>query len=186
MIFDWHDFSESTNRLDLLHQLKAANDLFKCTVFAVPALGKKEFWESVPRFIELAVHGWRHPDPMECATWSRERMERLLDEPVVNRHFVRGFCAPGWQINEDIFDVLNERGWWVADQHYEDDRRPSGLRTYFHEDDPADRWHGHTHNVCGNGIEETFDEVLARVREATEFFFVSEVVEPWVPRSSRS
>ena len=100
-------------------------------------------------------------------------MRRLLDEPVVRDCFTRGFKAPGWQISDACYDVLLERGWWVADQHLEDQRRPAGLRTYFYEDG---NWHGHVQNVCGNGLEERWGEVVERVRATTCFRFASEAL----------
>jgi hypothetical protein len=99
-------------------------------------------------------------------------MRQLLDEPVVRKHFVNGFKAPGWQISDACYHVLKERGWWVADQHLEDQRRPAGLRTYFYED--GDRWHGHIQDVCGNGLQERWGELVDRVKCATEFRFASE------------
>jgi hypothetical protein len=145
-------------------------------LFAVPGLGSDEFWESVPDWCELAVHGWVHPDPYECAEWSYDRMMTLLDEPIL-WWFTRGFKAPGWQISDGCYEALLERGWWVADQPYNDDRRPSGLRV--HRLGDGDHWHGHIQNVCGNGLEETWDELVGRVREAESFELISEVVEPW-------
>jgi hypothetical protein len=99
-------------------------------------------------------------------------MRQLLDEPVVRKHFVNGFKAPGWQISDACYHVLKERKWWVADQHLEDQRRPQGLPTYFYED--GDRWHGHIQNVCGNGLQERWGELVDRVKGATEFRFASE------------
>lgn len=171
LTFDFDDYHEHNHRLDLLHKLKEINPGFRCTVFAVPGLGSDEFWNMTPDWIELAVHGWLHPDPYECATWNAPRMRRLMDEPVVMRYFVRGFKAPGWQISDDCYRVLEERGWWVADQHLEDHRRPPGLRTYLYEDGG---WHGHIQNVCGNGLQETWGELCGRVRNAGSFEFASE------------
>lgn len=173
MVFDWDDFDETNHKLDLLQELKDLNPLFRCTVFAVPGRGSDAFWESVPRWIELAVHGWEHPDAFECLHWTRERMERLLAEPVVRRHFVNGFKAPGWQISDACYQVLLEHGWWVADQHLEDGRRPAGLRTYFYEDG---NWHGHIQNDCGNGLQETWTVVQGLVANTEEFRFCSEAV----------
>ncbi len=172
MTFDFDDFSEDNHQLSRLEELKELRPDFRCTVFAVPALGSDEFWRSVPRWIELAVHGWEHPDPYECASWDRDRIGLLMDTAVVRRHFVNGFKAPGWQISDDCYQVLLERGWWVADQHLEDGRRPDRLRTYFYEDGG---WHGHIQNVCGNGIEETWPQLKAAVMAADEFRFCSEV-----------
>jgi len=169
--FDFDDFHETNHRLGYLQALKRINPDFRCTVFAVPGRGTHSFWSSLPRWIELAVHGWKHPDSYECARWERERMEELLAEPVVRRHFVNGFKAPGWQISDACYQVLLERGWWVADQHLEDHRRPAGLRTYFYEDGG---WHGHVQDVCGNGIAETWDVLREAVSNATEFRFCSE------------
>lgn len=170
--FDFDDFHEHNHNLDLLVQLRAVNPLFRCTVFAVPGQGSDAFWSSVPRWIELAVHGWLHPDPHECAGWTYERMVELMEQPVVRRHFVNGFKAPGWQISDDCYRALEDRGWWVADQHLEDGRRPAGLRTYLYEDGG---WHGHIQDVCGNGIVETWERLCGAVRDETEFRFCSEV-----------
>lgn len=171
MTFDFDDFSENNHKLDRLQELKDLNPLFRCTVFAVPGLGSDRFWSAIPRWIELAVHGWKHPDPYECSAWSSGRMEALLDEPVVQKHFVNGFKAPGWQISDACYEVLLEREWWVADQHLEDARRPAGLRTYFYEDG---NWHGHVQDVCMNGIEETWPRLSEEVKHAAEFRFASE------------
>jgi hypothetical protein len=98
-------------------------------------------------------------------------MEALLDRPVVRQHFVNGFKAPGWQISDDCYRVLDERGWWVADQHLEDGRRPVGLRTYFYEDGG---WHGHIQDWGSNGIDETWDELREAVSNCDRFEFASE------------
>lgn len=173
MIIDLDDVWEDHDRLDLLRKLKDANPKFCCTLFAVPGRGSPSYWEQMPEWCELAVHGWLHHDSYECASWTRERMERLLDEPLVAEFFVTGFKAPGWQISDACYQVLLERGWWVADQHLEDARRPEGLRTYFYEDG-EDRWHGHIDwNGSGNDLAENFDTVLGRVKDASEFRFAS-------------
>lgn len=172
IVVDFDDLHEINHKLDRLHELKRINPLFRCTAFAVPGLGSDEFWASIPRWVELAVHGWTHPDAHECSGWDRARMERLLDEPVVRKHFVNGFKAPGWQISDDCYAVLLERGWWVADQHLEDGRRPVGLRTYLYED--GDNWHGHIQDWGSNGIDESWPDLVGRVTGESEFRFASE------------
>jgi hypothetical protein len=182
MIVDFDDFCEADNRLDLLHALRVTNPLFRCTLFAIPALGTDAFWESVPEWCELAAHGWEHPNPYEAADWSYdEAMDRLLAAPD---RFVEGFNAPGWQISTGTYQALTELKWWVADHWDNDDRRPDGILAHVISRaagagmDP-NHWHGHIGNVCGNGIQETFPELLRRVREATSFEMVSESVSPW-------
>jgi hypothetical protein len=173
-IFDFDDFHETNNRYDLLWRLKEINPEFRCTLFAVPALGSTDFWDGVPDWCELAVHGWLHPDPYECCNWEYERMADLID--VIDDEypwFVRGYKAPGWQISNGCYQALLDRDWWVADQHLEDARRPKGLRTYFYEDG-EDRWHGHIQDWGSNGMNETWGELSARVGAATSFQFASE------------
>jgi len=169
---DFDDFHEWNHRLDLLHELKAVNPLFRCTVFAVPGLGPDSFWESVPRWIELAVHGWVHPHPRECEHWTREEIEWVLDSEVVRKHFVNGWKSPGWQTSPAIYEVLLERGWWIADQHLADDRRPPGLRTYLWED--GGNWHGHVQDWGSNGMQETWPDLCVFVEGQHEFRFASE------------
>ena len=177
MVFDWDDFFEHNHKYELLLQLKSLRPDFRCTMFAVPGLGSLEFWSDVPDWIELAVHGWEHPDPYECAVWSHGRMEALLDEPIVQEFFVEGFKAPGWQISDDCYRVLQERGWWVADHWDNNARRPIGIDA--HVVGGPDHWHGHIQDVCGNGLAETFNEVAGMVRHADTFELVSEAVQPW-------
>lgn len=156
-------------------KLKEINPAFRVTLFSVPALGSHGFWKAHPDWVEIAWHGWLHPDPYECRDWTRERMEQYLNEPILQTSPCRLWKAPGWQINEDIYQVLLERGWAVADQHLEDHRRPAGLPVYFYEDSP-DRWHGHVQDWGSNGIRETWGELSGRVAAATEFSFASEAV----------
>lgn len=153
-----------------LEELKALNPKFKCTLFAVPGLGSEHFWNSHPDWVELAVHGYLHPTPLECAEWTKERMLQAIDfKPEA---FVNGWKSPGWQISDGTYEALLERGWWVADQPYNDERRPKGLKV--HRLGDGDHWHGHVQNDCGNGMEETWDQVVRLVEEADEFLFVSE------------
>jgi hypothetical protein len=177
MVFDFDDFHEGNHKYERLLQLKDLRPDFRCTMFAIPGLGSLDFWSDVPDWIELAVHGWEHPDPYECAVWSYGRMEQLLDEAVVQEFFVEGFKAPGWQISDDCYRVLLERGWWVADHPENNERRPIGIQS--HVWNGQDHWHGHIQDVCGNGIEETWDELVQTVKEAPSFEFMSEVVSAW-------
>jgi hypothetical protein len=173
MICDFEDHEPNNDAMPWMHRLKEINPAFKATLFAVPGLGSDEFWDSHPDWIELAVHGFMHPDPYECSEWSYERMEQAIGERP--SRFARGWKSPGWQSSDAVFECLDDYGWWIACQHLEDARRPSSLKTYFYEDGD-DRWHGHTHNVCGNGIEETWKELSERVASATDFRFASEAL----------
>lgn len=172
MTFDWDDAYPGHDGLSYLHSLKAIRPDFRCTLFAIPGLCTPEWCEGIPDWIELAVHGWDHHSVYECAAWSRDDLARCLDSEIVEAYFVEGFKAPGWQISDDCYQELLHRGWWVADQHLEDARRPSNLAVYFFEDG---NWHGHIQNVCGNGLEETWNHVVELVKSAPSFEFASEV-----------
>lgn len=175
MIADFDDFHESNHRLDLLERLHQSNTAFRCTLFAVPGLGSDGFWASVPDWCELAVHGWLHPHPREAEHWTYEEAMNVL--LAVPDGFVEGFKAPGWQISDGTYQALEELGFWVADQPYNDDRRPGGLRV--HRLGDGDHLHGHIQDIGTNGLSENWSETLARVTAAESFELISEVVQPW-------
>jgi hypothetical protein len=186
LLVDFDDFCEDENRLDLLHALRDSNPEFRCTLFAIPAKGSPEFWDSVPEWCELAMHGWAHPNSREAEGWTYEQAHDVLARKP--ERFVEGWKSPGWQSSPFVYEALMDRDWWIAD-HWENAER---LRPYqvtgfpdiklrAHVIQPTyretgDHWHGHIPNVCGNGIEETFDTLLARVRNADQFQVMSEVV----------
>ena len=177
MVCDWDDFHEHNHRYDLLLQLKEIRPDFRCTMFAIPALGSAEFWGDVPDWIELAIHGWAHGSVYECANWNYGRMETLLDNPICQEFFTNGFKAPGWQISDDCYRVLMERGYWVGDHPDNNERRPQGILS--HVWDGETHWHGHIQDVCGNGLEETWPQLVEVVKAAPSFEFVSQAVQPW-------
>jgi hypothetical protein len=182
VLVDFDDFCEDAHRLDLLQALHDANPAFRCTLFAIPGRGSASFWNDVPDWCELAVHGWMHPHSREAEHWNYlDAVKVLARKPP---RFTNGFKAPGWQISHDTYRALEDFGWWIADHYDNDWRRPRGIRAHVISRESAagvdpDHWHGHIGNVCGNGIEETFDVLLPRVVEAESFQFISEVVEPW-------
>ncbi len=177
MIFDVDDFHDTNHRLDLLTRLRALNPFFRMTAFAVPALCSAEFVASLPEWIELVPHGWDHggpscPDAYEASQWSyEEAMDVLLAIP---EWFEQGWKSPGWQISEGTYQALDELCWWVADQHYNDERRPKTLRAHCLGD--GDHQHHHVQNVCSNGLAESWKQILPVVGAAESFELVSEVV----------
>lgn len=176
MIFDTDDLFDGNDRLDLLQRLKDANPLFRMTAFCVPMLGSESYWESLPSWIEVVGHGEFHPHPREAEGWSYEKaLDVLLALPD---RFVNGWKSPGWQISDGTYEALLELDYWVADQPYNDARRPEGLRV--HRLGDGDHVHTHVQDCEGNGLEETFDTLLERVSTASSFELISEVVRPWV------
>jgi len=182
VIFDTDDLYEGHDRLDLLGALKDANPLFRMTAFAIPALCTDEYVESLPEWIEVVPHGWQHGDPPsdggECRDWTADRMRELIATiEARSDRWVRGFKAPGWVISTDCYAPLLKAGWWIADQPYNDDRRPEGLHT--HRLGDGDHVHTHVQDWGSNGLQESWPYLLDRVTRATSFELISEAVRPW-------
>lgn len=187
MIFDTDDLYEGHDRLDLLHQLKDANPLFRMTAFTIPSLASDDYVESLPAWIEVVPHGDLHGDPPtdggEWKNWSYERTwEFIYTIQARSPRWQRGAKAPGWQISDEALEAFADAEWWVADQSYNDGRRPYGLRV--HREGDGDHLHTHVQNVCGNGLEEIWPQIVARVTAAKSFQLVSECVSPWIPEAA--
>lgn len=193
VISDMCQSHDCRKELDKLHY---ANQAFKVTLFAIPMEMTPELirwcnWNH--SWVELAFHGFSHSSNYECEKLSYEDFGTLMLEFKdlwEDTSFVKGFKAPGWQISDGAYQWLLDNGWWVADQAYNNDRRPKELPAYVNNNDtfsvnlPSDTdehevveaWHGHTWNCVGNGIEETYDHVENLVKNAKDFQFVSEVL----------
>lgn len=187
------DMCQSHDCRDVLLKLKEINPKFKVTLFAIPGEMTQELleWSAKNRdWVELAVHGVFHSSNYECEKMSYDTFDRWMMgvefRRMLNKYFVKGFRAPGWQISDDIYRWLSVNDWWVADQGYNDDRRPAYLDAYVHYDGKfrvlpkvgnprdVDAHHGHVWNCVGNGIYEQFDYLADLVRNTEDFKFVSE------------
>lgn len=203
MILDFDDYGcnhvisdqcqshDCRTQLDALHY---ANPGFKVTLFAIPGEMTPELikWCAANElWVELAVHGFYHTSNYEVHQMSYDEFDSHMHElsGVIDEFFVRGFKAPGWQISDGAYEWLKRNGWWIADQSYNNERRPIDLPAYVangkdfyavktggvpSESDRVEAWHGHTWNCVGNGIEETFEHVKTLVQNADSFQFVSE------------
>ncbi len=200
MICEWDDFGcdhiiseqcQSHDCRDQLLRLKELNPKFKATLFAIPAEMTMELLGWCQRnssWIELAVHGFFHSSNYECEKMGYKDFDFLMGafSAIINKNFVRVFRAPGWQISDDCLKWLADHDWIVADQDYNDARRPLNLKSYVYSDstktfraagNPVEAYHGHTWNVGWNGIYEDYDKVEGLVKEAEEFKFVTEAFE---------
>ena len=199
MVFDFDDFGcnhvisdmcQSHDCRDQLDKLHYANQDFRVTLFTIPGEMTMELanWcESNKGWVEVAVHGFYHKSNYECEKidYNQFSINMGLVEAQFPGLFVKGFKAPGWQISDDAYRWLLDNDWWVADQAYNNDRRPKELKAYVNDNGvfmvdgkpPAvEAWHGHTWDCVGNGIYETYDHVERLVKGADEFKFVSEVL----------
>lgn len=186
------DMCRSADARGWLDKLHYANLNFKVTLFAIPGEMTSEqlrWFEANKGWCELAFHGFYHTSNYECEKMTYEEFEEAMSEFdgfVGEGLFTKGFKAPGWQISDGVYNWLTDNGWWVADQAYNNHRRPDGIPAYVNQNGQFssviggvwldhEAWHGHTWNCVGNGIEETFEHVKQLVQEAESFQFVSEV-----------
>lgn len=192
-VFDLDDYyyQHDRNALNYLFYLKALYPLMKVTLFTVPDHPDSP-WEKMKEWlkmfyvldwIEIAMHGWHHETPIECKEWTREQAETAIAkwDVLVNGGYVQaGFKAPGWQISDATYEVLNKKGYWVADHTYNEDRRPKDLLSYT----LAHPWvfHGHTWDIPNdnpvyrNGVRQIIEEHGLPWDQSTRFHFVSQVV----------
>lgn len=189
MVFDFDDFGcshvisdqcQSRDCRDKLIELREINPAFKVTLFAIPGEMTAELtgWCQLNRdWVEIAVHGFFHQTNYECEKLKYDDFDFFMRQfkDILKTCFVKGFKAPGWQISNDIYRWLVDNNYWVADQPYNDNRRPKELKSYVIRNNP--HWHGHTWDCMGNGIYETFSKLSPMVEHTSEFQFVSEVVQ---------
>lgn len=169
---DADDFMEQSNGLHILFRIKARNPDFKINLFTILGRCSDNFIELIRGidWIDMIPHGWMHDTPRECENWTYEQGIEYLDK--VERHrLTKGFKAPGWQISDGMYKALLDREYWVADQIYNNERRPKGLKAYLLDNN--NKIHCHIPEVCGNGLLTT-EEQLTNLKG--EFKFIKEII----------
>lgn len=176
------DMCQSHDCRDMLLKLKEVNPAFKATLFAIPGEMTPELLNWVgdnAEWVELAMHGFYHTSNYECEKMTYDEFDDYMKYFEFIKHpdhFQFGFKAPGWQISDDIYRWLKDHNYWVADQAYNDGRRPE-MPVYVIDRNPdVKSIHTHTWNCVGNGIYELYDQLVEQIKDETEFKFVSEMV----------
>lgn len=191
MVFDSDDFgcshiisemTQSHDCRDALNTFKKENPKFKATLFTIPGEMTVELieWAAMNRdWIELAWHGFYHRDNYECEKMTYKEFDSKMKGfgQLFGQFFVKGFKAPGWQISDDIYKWLLDNDYWVADQDYNDERRPTDLKVYKVNDNSI---HTHTWDVgkvgsTPNGVYEYGEEVI-KLSKDKDFKFISEAI----------
>jgi phenylalanine-4-hydroxylase len=172
-IIDADDFCEENSGLYSLVKIKEANKDFKITLFTIVGRCSMGFIEEIKKFdwIEMVPHGWMHETSRECENWTLKECEEYLDE-IEKYGLVKGFKAPGWQISQDMYFALKDRGYWVADQGYNNERRPK-MRNYIHK---PTNLHYHIGHMGGHNANEIggYIDFLSELKG--DFKFISEIV----------
>ncbi len=171
---DLDDFSRDNNRLDLLERLKEIFPDFKITLFTIPAQSPEDWLKSLAEYgyLYFALHGFEHRY-LECSSWSYEEAKEKITK-AFSKFYLKGFKAPYWAVSEGLFRALKELGFWVADQDIAP--APEFLPHYRYNwliDKPVPlfpeiRGHGHVQNVCGNGLEECFSNLVSSLEKIKE------------------
>lgn len=187
------DMCQSHDCRDKLDEFHYVNPNFKATLFAIPAemtFELAEWCKANEQWIELAVHGIKHSSNYECDKMTYEEFDMALKplEVMLDTYFVKGFKAPGWQISDGVYRWLVDHGWWVADQAYNNNRRPGELNAYINNNgefktcingilsDTITARHHHTWDCMGNGVYEQSDYIKDLISRHDDFKFVSEIL----------
>jgi peptidoglycan/xylan/chitin deacetylase (PgdA/CDA1 family) len=175
--FDIDDFSDRWNCLQELMRLRERYPRFKTTLFTIPYKTDEALTDTVKRFpwIELAVHGFTH-EPNDEMLHLRENEIAHSLAVIDGKTYVKGFKSPGWYISASVVNACNEKGYWVA---MREEDRPFAAQCkhgYYIAGEKYDYWHGHSHNVCNNGLRECLHDLLRLWPREQEFKFVSEAV----------
>lgn len=179
IVFDLDDLCDQWNPWDTLMRWKNENPNGKVTLFTIPRRSSDELIEryNALDWVELGMHGWWHHKG-ECLYWGEEILEPRMD--MWETHgLAKVFKAPHWLTTKYLYEPLEKRGWIMADHAMNKELWEGYKNIYLYEKSgktvPYQGAHGHTHNVCGNGIEEAFNKF--RFHGDATFKFITEVVD---------
>ena len=185
IIVDLDDFCDDETSLDayvMLRQIHRAIPKFKATLFTIPGRCDREFIRYIRRtcytWLQLVPHGWMHETNHECEKWTKAETHIYLRQAREQGITTRGFKAPGWQISDGCYQALLEEEYWVADQPYNNARRPPFLRAYL-LDERDTKIHGHIGHLGGhnvNALEFIMPQILEAGKTDTDFRFIDEVM----------
>lgn len=172
---DLDDFSEDNNEFERLLELKEAVPNLKLNLFTIPSLCSFKFLKEIREvnWIRMYPHGKFHTTSRECQFWNYETSIEWL-KALEDTYWTKVWRSPGWQTSDKLFKALVEREWIIADQFYNDNRRPKELRVYYL--DSPNKIHGHighmgSHN--DNALEYIFDDIV-KLKDR-EFGFIDDI-----------
>lgn len=199
---DFDDFSVLRSRMDFLLRLKEHYPDLKVSMFTIPydyeyeigqlSIQRDESLKTIHEnldWIQIIPHGLMHiPEEFyQCDKHTMRLAMKAIDEAFEKDGlpYERGFKAPYWLWNQEVVDVLDEKGWWGAvDPHQPEMCKTKKTYTYTHSiEDPfwhstndVLKLHGHMTLPSANNIEDCFLHLMKMPRDA-KFVFASELVE---------
>lgn len=202
IVLEYDDFHwlSPENCLDVVERFIENFPDIKITLFTVPMLRQRPLWDNSEwcdkvralcdrGFLEIARHGLYHAQEeyrhcnYDYAIKSLLLGDRILDESRIP--YVKVFRGPHWGINDSTVRALNELGYTHLFNHVDHAKIGKaflGRVIYYNWNlaDPAPDFrfivaHGHTHDVCGNGISQTFTKVVELIKKRNpHFIFASQ------------
>jgi len=164
---DLDDFQEQTNELDLLWKLKERFPYFKVNLFAIPIGNSDESWREYIKsldWIQFCVHGFFHVPNEEVPK----------DTLILLSYsgYSKVYRAPCWDLSDQMYQILKELEFKIL-LHPTDPR--DGIKFNWNiKDSPPNLdilyGHGHIGYGAGNGLEESFENII-KLPEKTDFRF---------------
>lgn len=175
MYLDLDDYCDDNNSLELLHSLKDSIPGLKVNLFTIVGRCSDAFLEYSKslNWIDCIPHGFLHNTSRECESWDFNKCKSYI-KWLQRFNLTKGFKAPGWMISDDMYYALEREDYFVADQAYNNKRRPSKIKTYLL--DSPDKLHGHIGNLGGinnNELSLIMPEILKYKDQ--EFGFIRDV-----------
>jgi predicted deacetylase len=165
----------------------------------VPLYSDKEWCNKINKYIlsnnvRLAVHGLVHSPCEEFKHKNKDETLLALNiaEAIFktsNLDYIKIFRGPHWGINEYTYESLIQLGYKSIYTHVDYINlvdKYKEIKSIFYnwnlKDDFTDIQneiiiaHGHTHNVCGNGISESLNKIISFIEKYNpEFIFGDEI-----------
>ena len=182
IVFTLDDFHEDNHNLDILLKIKEQCPKMKVTLFTIPSMCSVEFIRGLKEkydWMEFAMHGWLHftdRGSQEADIWTKEEALKYITmcEEKFGDLFVKGFKAPGWQMNHETYEALKEKGYWVMDGEWLKHLRPDDFTDYY-ETQHLYEVNGHIQPTPYNGLKEIYN-LKNPFLPSSNFYFVSEMV----------
>lgn len=180
-VFQLDDFHDTNHNLPLLLSLKDRFPNLKVTLFCIPSKCSVKFLQSIKDrypWVELAVHGWFHDThdliAQEANFWTKEEAHKYLQMAEDMEVFVKGFKAPGWNLNHETYEILADRGYWISE--HKDHDRWEGIKLPRYKTGHLCEVNGHIQNCNMNGLEELVT-TKCNFSPQTKFRWVSEALD---------
>jgi len=203
LVLDFDDFhwKEPENCLETIEQLVREVPNIKLSFFTVPKHSEYPIQANIPWCnkirdlikagnIRLAYHGFTHSHLEFAQLKKQEALDRIkfatLYFDKAKLPIARVFKGPNWGINAEVYEALAELGFSHVYSH--EDYKFIGhdkIKTVFYNwnlkdaEPPKEEIiiaHGHTHNVCENGIAEASSKIVKFIKENNpQLIYVDEV-----------